>query len=47
MILLEWFEGDANGIGGELFYGENAYRRLIELRNQYPSFYSSINQKLI
>ena len=63
MVLMEWFDSYSDdevvqtqkelGIEGEIFYGENAYRKLKELRTRpqegldWLPFYPSINRKVI
>jgi hypothetical protein len=55
MILMEWFDEYSDSkreddIAGEIYYGENAYQRLKELRTREGlnwSFYPSINRKVI
>lgn len=63
MVLMEWFDSYSDeevvqtqkelGITGEIFYGENAYRRLKELRTlpreglDWLPFYPSINRRVI
>ena len=63
MILMEWFDSYSDddragyqleqGISGEIYYGENAYQRLKELRTRpregidWNPFYPSINRRVI